>query len=666
MEFEKSRGDVVLVRTAWTLAALSLVLYATIPLSLSGGVTDRPDIVSGRQRDVFEGLVIVAFSVSGGWLVHARTRNPVGWLILASGFLQALQTSLEAYGARALTDPDGSLPLGLPALWIASWSWMPSLALVMALLPGLYPTGRPTSTFWRWQVRAAMVAIVLVVLVGVTMEGGIDDTVRGEEVPWNVPTWLQASIAIPAAVFIIASVATALVGTLVRAVRAGPGERQQLLWFFAFLLAMVAGFFSPSEVFFDIAYALCPIAVLVGVLRYQMLGIEIVLRRTLLYAPLILLVALLVGGSTTALARLLPDGPLPLLIGSAVAAVLLFPVANRLRGVVDRFVLGDRVDPLLAVDRVGAELEIAAADPVPSMLEAVAAATGATFACVTDEAGTELARVGDPVPGVLEAPLRHAGRDIGLLTVGPRRKESRVSEVDARLVSALAPHLAVVVRSRVLTRDLEVERERVTAATLAERDRLRRDLHDGLGPSLSGISLGLQAALSVLGDDTDAARKILVRTREEATSAVAEVRLIINGLRPSVLDRFGLVGAVRDTATSLGMGAPGGTDFHLDAEEVSRLTPSVEETAYRILAESLNNVSRHAGATRCTVSVRQVEDTLRLQICDDGIGLDPDHVPGEGLASMRRRATDLGGQVAVRRLAPTGTEVLAMLPLESA
>lgn len=654
----------MLVRAAWSLTALAAALYATIPLSLSGGVMSRPGIVyETRTTDVLQSLVLFTFVASGMWLVHARQRNPVGWLMLASGFLQALQISCEAYGARALTDPDGSLPLGLPAMWVASWAWMPSLALVMTVLPGLYPSGRPASTFWRWQIRLAAVGIALLVLLAATMQGGVDDTVAGTRLPWDVPGWWAHVLGIPAGVLVVGSIVVAIVGTLVRAVRAAPPERQQLLWLFGFLVAMGLAFFAPVEYAFTFAYGLLPVAVVVCVLRYRMLGMDIALRRTLLYGPLTLLVALVVGGTTTALARLVPEGPLPLIVGSAVVAVLVFPVAGWLRRRVDRFVLGDRADPLAAVDRVGAGLEIADEDPVPSMLEAVAAATGSAYACVTDETGAVIARVGEPVAQALEAPLRHGGREIGTLAVGPRHREPRVTEADARLVAALAPHLAVVVRSRALTAELATERERVTAATLAERDRLRRDLHDGLGPSLSGIALGLEAALLALEHDATTTREILARTREEASGAVAEVRRVIDGLRPSALDRYGLVGAVRETASSLGMGRPGGLAFELDADRVPALAPPVEEAAYRIVAESLNNVTRHAGAHRCTVSLHRVRDELRLQVCDDGIGLDPDHTPGEGLASMARRVGDLGGRITVQRLSPRGTEVAAVLPL---
>jgi signal transduction histidine kinase len=660
---EATPRDAALVRTGWVVAALSVALYATIPLSLSGGVMSRPGIVNPiRTSDVVEGLVIFLFLGSGAWLIQARPRNLIGWLVLASGALQAVQMSAEAYGARALTDPDRSLPLGLTVMWLASWAWMPSLALVVAVLPGLYPTGRPASRFWWWQIRCALVGIGLLVLLSATMQGGVDDVVADVRLPWDTPAWWPIVLGVPTAVLVLGSVLVALVGTLVRAVRARTPERQQLLLLLAFQVGMVIGFFSPWELSFALVYGLLPVAVVVGVLRYRLLGIEVALRRTLLYAPLTLLVALVVGGTTTLLARLVPEGPLPLLVGSAVVAVLVFPVAGWLRGRVDRFVLGERMDPLAAVDRLGAGLEVASDDPVRSMLNAVVVATGATHARVVDAAGREIARVGTSGAPALEVPLRHGGHELGSLAVGPRPKEPRVSDHDARLVAVLAPHLAVVVRSRALAEQLAVERERVTEATLAERDRLRRDLHDGLGPSMSGIALGLEAASLALAGDPGTAREILARTRVEAADAVAEIRRVLDGLRPSALDRVGLAGAVRETASSLGLGLPGGVAFELDVD-AAQLAPQVEEAVFRIVAESLTNISRHAAARRCVVSLRSSGDQLRLHVRDDGAGLSPDHKPGHGLESMARRAADLGGRILVAPAEPRGTEVSAVIPL---
>jgi signal transduction histidine kinase len=584
---------------------------------------------------------------------------------LACGVLQAVQGSFEAYGARALTDPDGSLPFGLLTMWIASWTWLPALLLPVLVLPPLYPTGRPASRFWLWHIRVSLVGIGLLVVTAATNQDVMDDTVRSARLPWDAPPWWGWATGLLTAAILVSAVAVSLVGTVVRATRARGPERAQLVWLVCVIGAMLATVFLPIEYLFGLAYGLVPIAVVVGVLRYRLLGIEVAVRRTLLYAPLTLLVALTVGGLTTVLARLVPEGPLPLVLASAVAAVLVFPVATRLRRLVDRFVLGERADPLAVVDRVGAGLEIASDDPVRSMLEAVAVSAGSSYAAVRDEQGRLVSSVGQPAKGSADIPLRHGGESLGSVSVGPRRGESSVMARDARLLEALAPHLAVVVRSRRLTEDLARERERVVAATLAERERLRQDLHDGLGPSLSGIALGLEAADQALLRDPGTARDLMVLTRAEAENAVREIRRVLYDLRPSALDRHGLADAVRETASGLGLGRPGGPEFAFEAVDLPTLAAPVEEAAFRIVAESLTNVVRHSGARHCNVRLAWSNGDLCVAIRDDGGGIKGPRGDGVGLASMRRRASEIGGRVNVEPARPHGTVVTALLPLRS-
>lgn len=236
----------------------------------------------------------------------------------------------------------------------------------------------------------SMTGTAMLVLATATVDGVTNDDVAGARLPWDVPEWWGWATAGVSAALIIPSVGIVVVGTLVRVTRARSPERQQLLWLVCVVGVMVATLALPaSEVPFMIMFACIPLAVLVGVLRYRLLGIETVLRRTLLYAPLALLFALVVGGLTTGLARLVPDGPLRPLGASAAVAMLVIPLAGPLRRQVDRLVLGERVDPLTLVDQVGAGLETASDDTVAAMLEAVATAAGASYAAVSDATGRD-------------------------------------------------------------------------------------------------------------------------------------------------------------------------------------------------------------------------------------------------------------------------------------
>ena len=651
----------------WGAAGLTLVLFATIPLSLAEGVMARPRI-KGSGPEPWNLVFVAAFALPGAALIHLRPRNWIGWILVASGLLQVTNLAADAYSARALTDPDQSLPLGLAAAWLASWTWLPSLLLPLLVLPPLYPTGHPPSRYWVWHLRVAWTAIGVAVLVMAFGAGGVSDTVAGTELPFTPPTWTAYVVLPVMGALLAAATASSIVGTLVRVVRATYPERQQLLWLLCVVGAMVATVFTEYRMLFAFAYCMVPAAVLVGVLRYRLLGIEVALRRTLLYVPLTLLVALVVGGLSTLVARLAPDGPLALLVASAVVAILVIPVAGRLRVLVDRLVLGERVDPVVVVDRLGAGLEVEQADPVSSMLEAVASAVDAPSATVRDLDDEVLARVGptppQAPPSKLVLPLRHRGSLLGTLHVAPRRGADEIPARDARLLAALAPHLAVVLGSRRLNEELARERNRVMEATLRERDRVRRDLHDGLGPSLSGIALGIEAARRAHDIDPDAVPALLDRTREEADSAVREIRRVLDGLRPRALDVGGLEGAVRDTATSLGLGRRGGASFELRTDPLSDLPPRLEEAAFRIVAESLTNVARHSGAGRCLVELARSNGDLRIEVVDDGAGVDPMAVAGHGLESIRQRALDVGGTLTVDSNSLGGTRVAAVLPLE--
>ncbi len=193
---------------------------------------------------------------------------------------------------------------------------------------------------------------------------------------------------------------------------------------------------------------------------------------------------------------------------------------------------------------------------------------------------------------------------------------------------------------------------------------MRRDLHDGLGPSFSGIALGLEAASHALTRDPVSAKEILARTRAEADTAVLEIRRVLDALRPTVLDELGLVGAVRQTAEALGLGRPGGMQFTLLASPPAGVPLNVEEAAFRIVAESLTNVVRHSGARTCSVELTGALRSLNVGIEDDGDGLvgDPTSPSGHGLESMRKRATDVGGRLDVLPARPRGTVVTATLP----
>lgn len=204
----------------------------------------------------------------------------------------------------------------------------------------------------------------------------------------------------------------------------------------------------------------------------------------------------------------------------------------------------------------------------------------------------------------------------------------------------------------------------IDAAEEARR-RLLRDLHDGLGPSLAAIALGLRAARHLAVHDPGSAGPLLARLEEEVHTAVTEIRRLAAGACPAALARLGLVGAVRAHVASL-------TDRHpvrvdLDCADVPDLPVAVQVAAYRIVCEAVTNVVRHAGARHCAVRLR-FDGCLHVEVVDDGVGALPEQCDGVGgdgvgLGSMRERAREVGGTWRMEHSAGGGTLIAADLPV---
>jgi len=372
------------------------------------------------------------------------------------------------------------------------------------------------------------------------------------------------------------------------------------------------------------------------------------------------------------MSALVPDGAGSRVAAAAAVALVLLPLRDRLQAWVDRLVYGARRDPLGAIRQVGASVSAVSADPLPAVVGSVADAVRASFVAITGADGTVLAETGAETGARLAYPLTVAGQQVGELVICPARGESAVAAADARVITALVAPVAAIVHATQLTRRLAAAHERTLAAherALAaaqqERSRIRRDLHDGLGPSLSGVALGLEAAQAALPADPQTAATLTARMRTEIGGAVEDVRRIIDELRPVALEDAGLVQALRERAASLAARSPSGMIIQVHvAEPMPDLPGPVETAAFRIAEEAMTNVVRHARARCCEVRL-EAGDALVLSVADDGVGLPGQPRPdGIGLTSMRQRAADLGGQCTIGPAEPSGVIVRARLPLE--
>jgi signal transduction histidine kinase len=260
----------------------------------------------------------------------------------------------------------------------------------------------------------------------------------------------------------------------------------------------------------------------------------------------------------------------------------------------------------------------------------------------------------------------HAGVRVGTLTVGLAPGDEALGRGERAVVDALVPVLAAAVHASSLAVEVQRSRERLVTAREDERRRLRRDLHDGLGPVLAGITMEIQAARTLLDVDEVRAREMLEAAERWAREAVGEVRRVVYGLRPPVLDQLGLVRAVEEHIASLDQHGSRLSVEIRTSGELGGLPAGAEVAAYLIALEALTNVVRHARAAHCSISLSSTADTVELEVIDDGDGFEEQTPFGVGLSSMRERAEELGGVVVVGRGVERGTRVLARIPVSPA
>jgi two-component system, NarL family, sensor kinase len=377
----------------------------------------------------------------------------------------------------------------------------------------------------------------------------------------------------------------------------------------------------------------------------------------IVYTGLVAGLGRMVGGS----------GPTWFLVAATGAiAILLEPARRRIRRFVDQLVYGSRDDPLAVVqhvvDHVGAD---SGDDLLPALvrsLERELRLSAVAIDIATPDGWERAAAVGTSTEHRREVMLHHRDEVVGRLVVGWADGPSLRAR-DEQILDQLAGPLSLAVSWVRLAAALRRSSIEIVSAREEERRRLRRDLHDGLGPALTGISLGLRTAVRQLQRSPDAdavrpARDLLTQLADEVDAVVNEVKRIVRDLRPTALDQVGLVDAV--AAFSRRFADDLEIHLALPAEPVE-LPVAVEIAVYRIVTEALTNVVRHARAARCWLTIA-TGSTVEIDVVDDGIGIDDTGPAGVGLTAMRERARELGGSVRLSPNTPRGTHVHVQLP----
>ncbi|WP_043638236.1 sensor histidine kinase [Nonomuraea candida] len=573
-----------------------------------------------------EDMAGTAFPVFGAILVHSRPRLVIGWLLCAGG-LSAAANILSANLFQLLA---GHASAGRP---IVNLTWHVLQLTLGVLLPLLYPVGRLLSRRWRWVVVLA---------------------VAGMALDWAGVLGGQKAFREPAHWMVSAAMALAFVSLVVRFARGDAIERRQLLW----LLVTLPGLLVPwmlGDPFWWLAtlfIPLIPAAIAVAVLRYRLFGIDTLISRTLVGTGLIIVITGVYVAASAASSLFLAEVDRAAGIAAAVFAGAAFqPMRRAMQRAVDRLLYGSTGVPAALARRLRHRLQHT--DPAHGLLATLdvlregLSVTG--VAVELDGTTTTSGAIGAPARVIA---LVWHGEPVGLLLIGPTDRRRFPAAHDERVIATLTPYIADAAHAVRLTAALQRSRERILTAREEERRRLRRDLHDGLGQSLTGMAMSINAARVTMRSSPERADLLLAELRAGMDAVSGDIRQLVYGLRPPALDELGLAGAVAELA-----GAPVEVCGDLDG-----LPAAVEVAAYRIVQEALTNARKHAGATRIVVALRR-GDRLRVTVTDDGRGLPPDARPGVGLRSMRERAAELGGTCAVREAEGGGTVVEAELPL---
>ncbi|MGY1726939.1 sensor histidine kinase [Geodermatophilus sp. SYSU D01062] len=660
-------------------AVTAAVLDATTPSAVRAAL--------GREPGWLATLPGLALAVPAALLLLRAPRNAVSWVVAGTAAFWAVDGLAESWVSWSLQDgtprAGGSL-----AFWTVERLGS-ALLLGLPLLLLLYPDGRLPGSRWRplsvasLASTALLPALLLVVPADVAFTadegtaiapayGALDLDLTSLPLPAAVALPLLR-IGFPLAVLGIAVPAASVVARYRRADGEDRTRMRWLLWAAVVdVLVMLATLLlpaDPSTLALAVAVALTGSAVAVGVLRPRAVDVDRLLGGTLVYGGLavgvVLLDLLVLAAAGALLGDALGRRDATLLTLLLVAGVYV-PLRAPLWRLVRRWVLGEQEDPYRVVSGLAERLE--RSDGAEEQLMAVAAGIAEAFRTPyvgvevdSADGGRLVAEHGTRPAAVQSLPIAYRGEQVGRLLLPRAGVRAQLVTRDERLLADVVRQAAAAARASSLAAQLQASREQLVTAREEERRRLRRDLHDGLGPSLGAVVLRIDTARNLAAARPEDADRLLRQARDDVAAALADVRRLVHDLRPPALDDLGLAGAVRQQAERL---LPAPATVTVDADGLADLPAAVEVAAYRIASEALANAARHAAASRVRVTLTRAGGDLVVAVADDGVGIAPDRAAGVGLVSLRERAAELGGRCTVSCPPDGGTEVRAVLPVE--
>lgn len=646
------------IRSARLAVGLALLGVAT---SAAGVWTD---VASGTSTGtaLLDAGYTTLMVAAGAVVALARPDNRIGWALLVAASAAAGGGALVTLGQLGITghhDVPGASWYAVSGSVLRGFGWFGATLA----LPMWFPTGDTLPGRWRRLNRLFVAVLVLdVVGQGLAKQAQLFNMGSWQN-PLSSPT-LNA-IADPASLLMMLIAAITLIGAIAQLVvryrRSTADVKSQIrLFACAAVLPIIAAPLGVAGLasgwIFQVTALPLPLAVGYAIVGRGLYDVSTAANRTLVWitisATIFAVFAVTIGG----VGELVPGRHewLRWLAAALVAATIL-PLRDQLQRLVNRVTYGRWEDPQVILGALGQRL--AGSADVPRLLgdltTELAESLGLADVAIIDSFGTVVA--GGPTIGDESLPLVAYGRAVGNLHFS--------MPLDLRpghraMLTDLASHLGAVMYAGGVTADLQRARERLVLAREEERRRLRRDLHDGLGPALAGHLLQIEVIASGITQSSPE-RQQLEELSSDIRSTVGDVRRVVEGLRPPALDEVGLIAALNQ-ATQRVLAAAG-VQSEVRGTHVRALPAAVEVAAYRIVTEAVTNCAKHARAEHCCIEVIVSDRELTLEIRDDGVGLGPGSSGGHGLQTMRERAEELGGTLRID--GSQGTTVRATIPL---
>ena len=667
---------------------LRVAAWALFAVTIAGAAGSLwMDFLNGKGTANLAALPFLSYSVVGVLLATRQPRNPLGWLMMfaALGFA----SPGESYAYYATVTRHGELPGAALALSISVPMWVPFIGLSGFMLL-LFPDGHLPSPRWRWFAwicGGGLVALVVAFLI-IPSNYGRDYGLPQLDNPLGIAALKPiVGLFLATVVFAPLTVVGGAVAVIARLRRTrDPVVRHQLRWLAwaagviasAYVLAFVPQLLlgdraqSWGDVLGNIAvttFVLIPVTIGIAVLKYRLYDIDVVIRKTVLYVVLAVLILAIGVALTWVLSGLFASavtgGRVDLVAGVIIGA-LFWPLRRFATRIADRVVFGGRATPYEVLTEFGDRLAgtYAADDVLPRTAKVLAEGVGADRASVWLVVDGELrpsatwSREGiDPDrPDDHRAEVRHQGELLGALSVAMPANDP-MDPAKERLIADLAAQAGLLLRNVGLLEEIRASRRRLVAAQDLERRRLERNIHDGAQQQLVALSVKARLARTMTERDPAKAAELLGQIEGETQTALEDLRDLARGIYPPLLADRGLAAAIEAQARKSAV------PVEVLAGPIDRAQPEVEAAVYFSVLEALQNVSKYADANRVTVELSRSNGDLRFRVVDDGRGFDAAVTSyGTGLQGIADRLGALDGSLSVESTPGAGTTLTGRVP----